>query len=106
MPTTIVVHPRAELMPSLPAGPFARLDDRSILSVAGNPARGYRSRDEGMTWEPFDLALPDDRVVVGPTGALLVTPTGTVIVAFADLGAKEWTWSDELKDAPGAWVRK
>lgn len=92
----------AELMPSLPAGPFVRLVDGAILSVAGNPARGYRSHDEGETWEAFDIVPPDDRVRPGPTGALLVTTAGTVVLGFSDQGAKHWTWDDGLRDAPGA----
>ena len=46
----ITVHDKAEHIPSLPAGPFVRLDNGSILSVAGYPARVYLSEDEGAAW--------------------------------------------------------
>jgi len=36
------------------------------------------------------------------TGALLKTAAGAVVLAFSNLGEKNWTWDDDLKDAPGA----
>ena len=98
----IAVHGRAEYMPSLPAGPFVRLDNGTILSVAGSPAQGHVSDDEGVTWRALPLFPADSQMASAPTGALLETAGGTVIVAFANLGEKNWTWRDDLKDAPGA----
>lgn len=98
----ITVHEKAEYMPSSPAGPFVRLDNGNILSVAGSPAQGYLSDDEGITWKTLPLIPPDSEIAVAPTGALLKTAAGTVVLGFANLGEKNWTWRDELKDAPGA----
>ena len=98
----ITVHHKADYMPSLPDGPFTRLKDGTILAVAGNPGLGYSSLDDGATWKTFSLFPPDSTMAAAPTGALLKTQGGAVIVAFANLGDKNWTWSDELKDAPGA----
>jgi len=41
-------------------------------------------------------------MAAAPTGALLSTATGTVVLGFANVGEKQWTWQDELRDAPGA----
>lgn len=57
----IAVHQRAEYMPSLPAGPFVRLDNGNILSVEGAPAQGYLSDDEGVTWKTLPLFSADSR---------------------------------------------
>jgi len=98
----ISVHCRAQHVPSIPAGPFVRLDSGSILSIAGNPAQQAVSRDEGVTWEAMPLRPGDGGVVPAPTGALVKTGEGTVVLAFANTGDKHWTWDDELRDAPGA----
>ena len=98
----ITVHENAEHMPSLPVGPFTRLKDGAILSVAGNPAQLYRSDDEGATWKETALFAEESNVVSAPTGALLTTAAGAVVLGFANVGEKQWTWQDELRDAPGA----
>ncbi|NOZ21635.1 MAG: exo-alpha-sialidase [Planctomycetes bacterium] len=98
----LAIHRSAEHMPSLPAGPFARLNSGRILSIAGNPAQAYISNDEGATWNERPLCPAGSNISAPPTGALLCTDTGTAIVAFSNLKEKNWTWSDELKDAPGA----
>jgi hypothetical protein len=98
----ITVHRKAEHMPALPAGRFVRLDDGSILSIAGIPAQGHLSDDEGRTWQSFPLFPGDSALAPAPTGALLKTAKGAVVAVFANLREKHWTWQDELKDAPGA----
>ena len=98
----ILIHEKAEDMPSLPAGTFTRLDNGNILTVTGNPARCYFSDDEGSTWRTASLFPDDSPIVAGPTGALLKTAKGTVVLGIVNLGEKHWPWSDELKDAPGA----
>jgi sialidase-1 len=98
----IRVHERAAHMPSLPAGPMVRLDSGDLFSVAGNPAQLFRSSDQGVTWEAQPLQCHSRAVTAGPTGALLASASGTVILGFANLGEKDWTWDDDLRDAPGA----
>ena len=98
----IALHEKAEFMASLPAGPFVRLDNGNILSVAGNPAQGYLSDDEGATWRTRPLFPTDNQRAAGPTGALLRTAAGTVILGFPNVEEKHWAWRDELRDAPGA----
>lgn len=98
----IAVHERAEFMPSLPGGPFVRLDSGRLLSVAGNPAQGYLSEDEGATWQACSLFPGDGQTASAPTGALLRTEAETVVLGFPNVGARDWTWRDELRDAPDA----
>ena len=98
----IVVHERARHMPSLPAGPFARPDSGGILSVAGNPAEGHLSDDGGATWRELPLLPAESQMAACHTGALLKTVAGTVVLGFLNLREKNWTWDDDLKDAPGA----
>ena len=89
-------------MPALPAGPFVRLRDGGILGVAGAPAQACVSSDEGATWTASPLFPADAATECSCTGALLCSTAGTVVLAFADLSALYWTWTDDLRDAPGA----
>ncbi|NQU12300.1 exo-alpha-sialidase [bacterium] len=98
----IRVHERARHEPLLPAGPFVRLDSGDLLSVAGNPAQGCLSRDDGRTWHPQPLFPADGSTSAGPTGALLRSTSGAVVLGFSNTAAQHWAWDDELKDAPGA----
>lgn len=98
----IRVHERAQHMPSLPAGPFVRLDDGGLLSVAGNPAQGYISDDDGLTWREQPLFSADSVTVAAHTGSLLKSGSGAIILGFANVGDKQWTWDNDMKDAPGA----
>ena len=98
----ILIHEKAEDMPSLKPGPFTRLGDGKLLTVAGRPAEAFVSDDEGATWTPRPLLLPGSDVEPSPTGALVTTPEGIVVLAFANLAERNWTWDDDLKDAPGA----
>ncbi len=98
----ICVHVKAEHMPHLPCGPFARLKDGRIFSVSGHPAQAAVSDDEGATWKPLELFPEGGAMSSSPTGALAVTEAGTVVVAFANLAEREWDWDDALHDAPNA----
>ena len=95
-----VIHDLAEDMPGLMMGPFAQLPCGAILGVDGNAAR--TSSDGGQSWEAHDLFGPSDDMDVSSERAVIVTRTGTVILAFMNLAERAWTWSDNLRDAPGA----
>ena len=98
----IRVHQKGRQMPNLPAGPFARLKSGAILSVAGNPVQALVSDDEGVTWRVLPAFAGEGRPASAHTGALLVSRTGAAVVGFPNLSEKHWTWSNELRDAPGA----
>ncbi|MDP6114545.1 MAG: sialidase family protein [Planctomycetota bacterium] len=100
---SIRVHERAEQMPSIPVGPFVHLDDGAILSVAGrDPSQVCISRDSGGTWDEHPVVPPGSDTAVAYTGALLRSRNGTIVLGFVNTAARNWTWDDELKDAPGA----
>jgi sialidase-1 len=98
----ILIHEKAEEMPSLAVGSYARLTSGKILGIAGDPARVRVSDDEGASWTEQENELENDLPTMGPTGALLTTRAGTVVMGFPNLAEKVWTWDDELRDAPGA----
>jgi len=98
----IWLHEKADDMPSLKVGPFVRLDGGRILCVADRPLRGYVSEDEGATWADQPRFPSDLDIEASPSGALLKTAGGSVVLATSNLAERHWTWSDELKDAPGA----
>src|SRR5690606_12580224 len=43
-----------------------------------------------------------EQYLIRPERALVNTRKGVVILAFANDKEKKWTWSDKLRDAPGA----
>ena len=97
----ILIHEKAEDLPSLPVGSYTRLASGKILGVAGDPAEILVSDDEGESWSKtgrFGVGDP----VLGATGALMTTKEGTVVVGFSNLKERHWTWDDQLRDAPGA----
>jgi len=94
----ILIHEKAKEMLSLSVGTYTRLASGRILGVAGDRIRV--SDDEGASWT--EQENESDKPMVGPTGALLTTRTGTVVMGFSNPAEKVWTWDDELRDAPGA----
>ena len=98
----IWLHERADDMPSLKVGPFVRLDEGRILSVAERPLQAYVTEDEGETWAERPLFPSDSDLAAAPTGALLKTAEGTLVLAFSNMAERHFTWDNELKDAPGA----
>ena len=98
----ILIHEKAEDMPSLPVGSYTRLQSGKILGIAGDPAMVRISEDEGVSWSEHEPIPRDGEAVVGPTGALMTTRKGTVVVGFSNPKERDWTWDDELRDAPGA----
>ncbi|MFP4026848.1 MAG: sialidase family protein [Candidatus Brocadiia bacterium] len=100
-PDGILIHQQADELDSVPVGKFIRLQDGRIFGVAGRPGQAQISDDEGKTWNEVPIAK-DGTTEISPSGAVLSTNDGTVLVACSDLAEKNWTWDNELKDAPGA----
>ena len=102
MAADATVHEKAQFEPGLPVGPFARLKDGTILSVSGRPAQLRSSEDEGATWTGRPLQPGAHTPEPAPTGALLASRTGAVILGFSNVKERNWDWSDDLRDAPDA----
>jgi hypothetical protein len=95
---------RAQAMPDLPQGPFARTPDGAI--VAMDKADLLVSVDEGKTWASRPVFSPEQQeklnLMPRRERVLLTTDKGTLIAAFMNDHEKKWTWSNQTLDAPGA----
>lgn len=93
-----------ELVRPLPTdqlGPFVRLTNGDILAI--DKSSRYVSSDEGQTWSaPEPLFAAGTKIQVSNERALFRTRKGVIIAAFMNLAERNWTWSNELGDAPGA----
>jgi len=102
----IMLHDKVDDMPQLPAGTFARSPDGNLLCVARSERKGpyqlHVTQDNGLTWDTRPLFTTHANIEPGPTGAFLAAADGTLILACANLAERHWTWSDDLRDAPGA----
>ena len=106
----ILVHEKAEDMPSLPVGRFGRIpgDDRVFAmatSFGGERGAGRVSvsADGGATWEATAPFGDDESVYATDSGAFICTAEGTLVAAFSNRAEKASSeWSPELPDA-SAW---
>ena len=98
----ILLHENAEDMPALKDGAFARLDSGRLFMVAGKPASGYVSEDEGASWTERPLLSADSDLEASFTGCLVKATSGALILAFSNVNERHFTWEDDLRDAPGA----
>jgi hypothetical protein len=91
-----------EELPGLPMGPFVRLGDGSILTV-DTASSAIVSRDEGKTWESRPIFAETAKYAIRPERAILRTPSGVIILAFAnDKERANWNWDKAISDSPGA----
>ena len=94
--------PGVEELPGLPMGPFVRLGDGSIITV-DTASSAIESVDEGKTWESRPIFLDTARYAIRPERAILRTPSGAIILAFAnDKEKANWNWDKAISDSPGA----
>ncbi|MCG8598962.1 MAG: glycoside hydrolase [Verrucomicrobiales bacterium] len=91
-------------------GPFVHTSDGNILAMDSKAT--FISSDEGRTWgEARPLAGAEEKgIEVSRERAMLRTKDGTIIAAFMNLSERNWTWKNDLHDAPGAilptWVMR
>ena len=95
-----LIHDLVEDMPGLMLGPFARLPSGEVLGIDGNAAQV--SADGGLSWDSHNLFGPDLDIDVSSERAVIVTRSGTAILALINRAERKWTWDDDLRDAPGA----
>jgi len=95
----ILLHEKVEAAADRPMGPFVRRPDGRILAVS--PERMLISADEGKSWQTLvERPFGEDVTLSGE--AAMLTGGGVVALAFEDCAHADWTWSEELHDAPGA----
>ncbi|MBX3448816.1 MAG: exo-alpha-sialidase [Planctomycetaceae bacterium] len=85
----LILHPKAEPLPTEQQGPFVTMADGGILCIDATHA--HRSRDEGKTWESTPLFPGSDQFRVSNERALLKTRRGTIISAWMNLNERNFT---------------
>lgn len=79
-------------------GPFARLDDGSILTVGDNAT--FTSRDGGITWSaPRRMCRSTVKSKPGGGGPLIRTSRGHLVYAYLDGSTFHWSWDEERREA-------
>jgi sialidase-1 len=96
------LHTKVERLSSELMGPFVPTSDGGILAI--DMQSSYVSSDGGKTWsEPRPLAgVVEQGIEVSNERTMLRTKSGVIIAAFMNLAERNWTWKNELYDAPDA----
>jgi hypothetical protein len=101
---TLTLHPKVQRLPHTHQGPFIKRADGAIVALSNQES--LVSRDGGKTWESSPIFTAEQTksvpLNVRDERAILLTKTGTIVAAFINDREKKWTWSNDLKDAPGA----
>jgi hypothetical protein len=97
----IWLHEKVSEIPGLKLGPFVRLKGGEIVTV--EDTQSFVSKDEGDTWESYEIFKTKDEFLIRPERALIHTKDGTLILAFAnDKERANWDWQEDIHDSPGA----
>lgn len=87
------VHPQCAPLECTKNGPFAQLEDGTLIAFTKNVL--VHSTDGGKTWteegEPVDSGIEFDRV--GHVAQLLRTDSGTLIVLYLDFDHFNFSWN-------------
>jgi hypothetical protein len=101
---------RVSQLPTDKLGPFVHTADGNVLAIDDDAT--FISVDGGETWsKPRPLiGAAEKNIKVSNERAMMRTRDGTIIAAFMNLNERNWTWKNELFDAPGAklptWVMR
>ena len=94
----LMMHEKAETMPTNLQGPFVVLPDGEILTVKGVSV--HRSKDKGKTWSSEKI-MDADKFHNGYEGAIVRTPDGTIVFAFHN--TKELSYGNDDQGNRGTW---
>lgn len=95
------LDPRCKPLPSKLLGPFVHLKDGGVLAIDSTAT--YVSHDGGKSWsEPRAVFAEGQDFKISNERAMLRTRDGAIIAAFMNLNERNWTWKNELHDAPDA----
>jgi len=82
-------------------GPFVRNKEGDIVAIDGG--KSLISKDEGKTWQKYELFDKPEKYNISGERALLTTRSGVIIFAFLNLAERaNWNWDPETSDSPGA----
>jgi hypothetical protein len=103
-PAELWLHQAVRALPHEHQGPFVKRDDGAIVAIDADES--LVSQDLGKTWRAEPLFSAEQQaeraVTVSNERALFCTAKGTIIASFMNLRQRNWTWKNELHDAPGA----
>jgi hypothetical protein len=98
------VHESVVKLPHDHQGPFVKRDDGAIVAIDSKDS--LVSHDLGKTWQNQPLFAPQQQterpITVSNERALLRTESGTIVASFMNLRQRNWTWKNQLHDAPDA----
>lgn len=101
---SLTLHAKVQRLPHPHQGPFVKLAGGAIFAVSNQES--LVSRDGGTTWNQSPIFTAEQTksvpLNVRDERAILRTKNGAIVVAFINDRERKWTWSNELKDAPGA----
>jgi len=92
------MDPRCRALAGDHFGPFVRLDDGSILTVADNAT--LVSKDRGRTWSrPRRIYSGTGPGRASSSGVMLKTRDGVLVYAYMDIENFKWSWNQATKEA-------
>ena len=92
---------RVKKLPTDKLGPFVHTSNGDILAI--DTTSSTVSKDNGKTWSaPRPLFSDKQNIKVSNERTLFRTRDGVIIAAFMNLAERNWTWKNELGDAPAA----
>lgn len=91
------LHPNTQPLPTDTLGPFVRMKDGGILAV--DQTTVSLSRDEGQTWENWNMFPESENFIASNERALICTRNGTIILACMNMAEKDWRWNSAIHDA-------
>lgn len=82
-------------------GPFVRNKEGHIVAIDGS--KSLISKDEGKTWDKYELFDTPGKFDISGERAMITTRSGVIIFAFLNLAERaNWNWNAETSDSPGA----
>ncbi|MBI5820409.1 MAG: exo-alpha-sialidase [Verrucomicrobia bacterium] len=94
---TLLLHPKAQALPTTLLGPFAKRGDGGIVAV--DDSRALVSKDGGKTWEPRPLFADNKKFQCRGERTLLRTRDGVLVLAFLNVKEMVLRW-DQKKGGP------
>jgi hypothetical protein len=95
----ILLHEKAQPLPSKLLGPFVKLGSGQVLAVGDREV--YVSADEGRTWTRRPLFKDGKQFACRPERCVLRTREGTVLIAFMNQAEQVFHW-DQAQGGPQA----
>lgn len=96
---TLLIPENAKELTGIGSGPFIRLKNGDIFTVAGQNSASI-SNDNGKTWTRYPILDKEEFGISSPV--FVETSDGVIIIAYANFKEKFWDWDKEILDSPNA----